>query len=105
MASARLFPEATASADDGGGGLLWRSPIRVNDFGAASLTSPNWSGSVSPSATVPSRPRWRSSLAARAALSDEEQGWLRQTQARYFEGMPDSLPWLVDLIEALGEEA
>jgi predicted glycosyltransferase len=43
--------------------------------------------------------------AASLALDDDAQAGFRARRDKYFETMPDPLPWLVTLIEALAEEA
>lgn len=104
MASAR-FVLSDSQSMTAEAALLGVPPIRVNDFVGrisylAELERFGLAFGYRPEQASPAI-----EFAARVALSDEEQSRFKQTQARYFEGMPDPLPWLVDLIEALGEEA
>lgn len=102
MASAR-FVLSDSQSMTAESALLGVPPIRVNDFVGrisylAELERQELAFGFLPEASAEA-----ADFAAAIALDEAAQARFKQRGQRYFESMPDPLPWLIDLIETLVE--
>ncbi len=103
MASAR-FVLSDSQSMTAESALLGVPPVRVNDFVGRISYLAELERQGLAFGFLPEKSAEAVDLAARIAIDDEAQGRFKETRRRYFETMPDPLPWLVDMIETLARE-